>query len=89
VTLITAPRAVEKRAADLESRAVQRIEKLESRVAELEKQKTAAYRGVWNEGTEYRCGELVTHAGGLWHAWRSTTARPGTSDDWQLTAKTR
>lgn len=32
-------------------------------------------------------GELTTHKGALWHAWKVTSDRPGASSDWQLKVK--
>jgi hypothetical protein len=60
---------------------------LEARVAELEARQLK-YLGVWRDAPHLP-GNLVTHAGALWHCWKATTTRPGTSDDWQLTGKTR
>ena len=67
---------------------------LRKRVFELEERvdsvtvNAMSYRGVFrDEHAPYRVGELVTHKGGLWHCWKATRDRPGTSDDWQLMSK--
>ena len=39
---------------------------LHQRVTALEEKAVAQYRGVWNSGSEYVTGSLVTHAGSLW-----------------------
>lgn len=64
-----------------------RRRKLEQRLDALE-QSHVTYRGVWRASAEYARGDLVTHAGGLWFCWQATHEKPGTSDSWQLTAKT-
>jgi hypothetical protein len=61
------------------------VEKLERRIGELEKQKTA-YRGVWRDAPHLP-GDAVTHKGTLWFCHEATTDRPGTSDAWQLMIK--
>jgi hypothetical protein len=43
--------------------------------------------GTWKEGRQYRSGDLVTHARGLWLAKRNSKQRPGSSDDYQLIVK--
>jgi hypothetical protein len=64
-----------------------RVAALEKRIAELESAKLK-YLGIWKAGpAEYRHGNIVTHGGVLWHCWKSTTTRPGTSDDWQMMLK--
>lgn len=47
------------------------------------------YRGVWQSGAQYRHGDLVTHAGSMWHANADTVERPGTGSGtaWQLAVK--
>jgi hypothetical protein len=77
------------RVADLESRAVQRVEALEARVAELERltaKSNMRYRGVWCEAPHLP-GDTVTHKGTLWHCTEATSDRPGTSGSWQLMVK--
>jgi hypothetical protein len=65
-----------------------RIEALEQRLADTQTNNSTAYRGVWcEEDVPYRPGELVTHKGTLWHAWKVTSDRPGASNDWQLMVK--
>jgi hypothetical protein len=41
------------------------------------------YRGGWQAGLEYPAGSLVSR-GGVWHAERITTSRPGDDDSWTL-----
>lgn len=65
------------------------IEKLNRRITELEGARQVKYTGVWSEGKAYGEASLCTDRGGLWYARRATAMRPGTSDDWQLTCKTR
>ena len=71
----------------------ERVAELEARVAELErlsvKTTGTRYRGVFSADDTYSRGDLVTHAGGLWHCWEATTSKPGIDNTWQLTAKTR
>jgi len=43
-------------------------------------------REMWKAGT-YEKGDAVTFDGSLWIARRDTTARPGESDDWRLSAR--
>jgi hypothetical protein len=64
-----------------------RFVKLEAKVAELESKPSFKYCGVFSADSQYERGEFVTHAGSLWHAWKSTRQVPGTSDDWQLAVK--
>jgi hypothetical protein len=46
------------------------------------------YRGVFQEGTEYKAGHMVTWAGSLWHANEATTEKPGDGKTmWTLAAK--
>jgi hypothetical protein len=64
-----------------------RIEELELRVGAM-KQTSVEYRGVFRqESAPYRPGELVTHGGNLFHCWKYTLDRPGTSDSWQMMTK--
>lgn len=49
---------------------------------------TLQYRGVFQEGTQYRAGECVTWAGSVWHAKEATTEKPGDGETaWQLMVK--
>lgn len=47
------------------------------------------YRGVYKDGTDYRCGDLVTWGGSVWHCEVSlTSARPDAGNaDWKLAVK--
>jgi hypothetical protein len=46
------------------------------------------YTGIWREGNSYDIGDCVTHSNRLWFSWSaSNTARPGTSNAWQMTQK--
>lgn len=40
--------------------------------------------GLWKENTPYLTGDGVTHGGQFFIAQRDTTAKPLTSDEWQL-----
>jgi hypothetical protein len=64
------------------------FEQFEQRIAQLEAHtREMRYCGVWREGTEYREGNLCTHAGGLWHCERATTSKPGLDSCWRLSVK--
>jgi hypothetical protein len=66
----------------------QKLAALTARVAELEAaQGEMRYCGVWREGKEYSAGSFATDGGALWHANRTTAARPGSSGDWVMAAK--
>ena len=54
---------------------------------ELRELRTSGYKGVWKDGSAYREGHFVTHAGTIWHCTTGTTDRPGSSDAWQLMVK--
>lgn len=43
-------------------------------------------RGIWRAG-EFVKGDGVTHEGSYWIAQRETSAKPGTNEDWKLSAK--
>lgn len=46
------------------------------------------YRGVFESGTEYQRGDVVSKSGSSWHCnAESTKAIPGESKDWQLMVK--
>jgi hypothetical protein len=46
------------------------------------------YRGVYTEGIAYEHGDLVTWAGGLWHANQPTVTKPGAGNKaWTLCTK--
>ncbi len=66
---------------------------LEARIAALEKRfeterKGLLYRGVWDASDSYEEGDFVTFGGSCWHCnAERTTAKPGTSPDWQLAVK--
>lgn len=64
--------------------AVRRIEDLE--VASLPTQ-TLRYRGVYEDGQRYDCGDFVTFGGSLWHSNGATTDKPGPSAAWTLAVK--
>lgn len=42
--------------------------------------------GVWTE-REYAAGDCVSHGGSMWLAQRTTSEKPGKSDDWRLAVK--
>jgi hypothetical protein len=61
---------------------------LKAKIAELEALPKLKYRGIWDDKTEYREGNFVTHHGSIWHCnARSTGRMPGASDDWVLAVK--
>jgi hypothetical protein len=46
------------------------------------------YRGVYQAGETYRCGDVVTWAGSLWHCNATTDTKPDAGGDaWTLAAK--
>ena len=47
------------------------------------------YRGVYVSGQEYAEGSVVTHSSTTWHCNVQTSDRPGTSDSWQMMAKSQ
>lgn len=64
-----------------------RIAALEASIAELQSN-AFEYRGVFEEGAEYRKNAVVTHDGGLWIAVVPKTNRvPGASPDWRLAVR--
>ena len=79
-TLDVVVKAMVKKYAELE-RAV------EARLETLEEQQLH-YAGVYDKAAQYNANTLVTHRGGLWICKAATRSAPGTSSDWQLTAKT-
>lgn len=65
----------------------QSVDKLQARIKTLES-KQVSYEGVWAADKTYRRGMMVTDHGSIWHARRSTKARPGGGNsDWQLAVK--
>lgn len=74
-------RPVERRQEDFE----RRLRALELRFES--ERKGFFYRGTFAAGETYEEGDFVTDHGGLWHCNSPTTARPGTSDAWQLAVK--
>lgn len=62
------------------------VKALLDRIKALEERPQAVYRGVWADGA-YGQGDMVTQGGGLWHAQRSTEAKPGADDSWKLAVK--
>jgi hypothetical protein len=60
---------------------------LRRRVERLESQAVPEYRGVWKPNLEYSEASFVTHGGSIWHANKSTKARPGGNADWTLACK--
>jgi hypothetical protein len=46
-----------------------------------------AYKGQFQDAMRYQRGNFVSMGGGLWHANRDTTARPGADDTWTLAVK--
>lgn len=68
--------------------AVAAVNQLAARIVQLEQRPAVAWRGIWREGTAYQEASLVTHAGALWIAERSTDVRPGTTDsNWRMIVK--
>jgi hypothetical protein len=63
------------------------LEAFETRIKALEARPSMSYRGVWEEGERNLPGDVCTHDGSMWHCWRATKDRPGTSDAWQLCVK--
>lgn len=74
-------------AADAHNRLLERVKRLESRLAEAESKSLTNYRGVWRANEVYPKGVFVTHRGSLWHAESTTDEKPGTSPAWRLAVK--
>ena len=49
--------------------------------------KSLNYLGVYVAGKTYDAGDLATDDGSVFYCARTTSARPGTSHDWQLMVK--
>jgi hypothetical protein len=61
---------------------------LEQRVQQLEARPLQKWAGTHIQGTQYSEASLVTRAGSLWVAVRTTTSTPGdSSGDWRLIVK--
>src|SRR6266849_6268044 len=66
---------------------IARVADQEARLKALEARPTVQYMGVWR-AVGYEAGSVVTFNGSMWHAQRTTIAKPGSSpDDWVLCAK--
>lgn len=68
------------------------VGKLSRRIEELEQRggdDVMSYAGVWESGAVYSKGEVVTHGGTIWYCHETTKDRPGTSEAWQMMAKSR
>ena len=66
---------------------VQKLDKVEERLAKLEESKRLSYRGVYAPGERYEVGDYATHASSLWCCLRETSDMPGRSASWRLAAK--
>jgi len=65
-----------------------RNNELLSRIAELESRGPGLkYLGTWEQARQYGEGDFATHQGSVWHANKTTRARPGESADWVLAVK--
>jgi hypothetical protein len=64
-----------------------RIAELERRLDELERRRPMVFCGYYEDGAEYRPGEVVQYRNATWHCWCTTTDTPGTSDAWQMIQK--
>lgn len=62
------------------------IKPLKARVAELEARQLK-YSGTYRDSEVYRAGEMVSHAGSLWHCEATTASKPGTDSTWKLCVK--
>lgn len=63
-----------------------RLKAIESRLEILEARELK-YLGAFRGGQQYKAGNLVSHAGGLWHANEDTSETPGKSNAWTLAVK--
>jgi hypothetical protein len=64
---------------------IDRLKALEAEVAELKARPTLKYMGGFNAAMEYRPGDIVTHAGNMFHCnVANTHERSGTSGSWTL-----
>ena len=62
-------------------------ERLLAKITALE-DATKVFQGPWVEGQRYKAGAIVAiAAAGIYRALADTTARPGSSGDWQLVLK--
>jgi hypothetical protein len=60
----------------------------ERRLLMLEaKQQSLRYLGIWCEGNQYQPGNMITHAGSLWHCEQKTTSKPGADSSWRMCVK--
>jgi hypothetical protein len=66
-----------------------RAEERERILGEIEARGYVTYGGVWDEGSPYTKGSLVTHAGGAWVAVAPVAKgeRPGKGPSWKLAVK--
>ena len=46
--------------------------------------KEFAYKGAWEQVKQYRAGNFVSFASGIWHCNSDTREKPGTNGDWAL-----
>jgi hypothetical protein len=67
---------------------VSALERLEGRVAELERSlEQRSYKGVYDGAVTYSRHNMVTKNGCMWVALKDTYGVPGESQDWQLCVK--
>jgi hypothetical protein len=66
--------------------ALKTIERLEARLADVEK-RGLRYLGVYQRAMDYRRGDATTHDGSLWIATDDTRGQPGVDANWQLAVK--
>jgi hypothetical protein len=60
---------------------------LVERIKALEAQPLPKYCGVYQAGSDYVAGSLVTRSGGLWLALEDTNTTPGAGASWRLIVK--
>jgi len=63
------------------------LERIMGLEAQIKHQRSVIYRGVFDGAEQYEPGNMVTHAGSMWHANEATSDTPGTSAAWTLSVK--
>lgn len=64
------------------------VDPLKARIEQLEARPMAKWAGVYAPGVQYSEASLVTKAGSLWVATKTTTTTPGDGGgDWRLIVK--
>ena len=67
--------------------ALDQIDELTRRIAEIENKPVLRYLGVWEQQRQYNEQNVVTCEGGMWVCRTATRSRPGSDSTWQLAVK--